>query len=265
MISLPRIARLAEAREFDRLLDEVVRNGRPLPLAIRLRLSDPEALPAAAVGFALQRVVQLTYKPTPLSAMLARMLVEMQHEDGSFGPAGSTAIAVAALLSLADQVRSLPRAWARLDEGDGRGAGSVARAAGHGRSGERSADQARPSGSSDPASHASRFSEAEFGVDRSGSSTLQGQVEHAALIALHSLHEMQDRSIALLLDGQPGLIGDKLDSAIVLWQLGADPRFAHSVRYEDLLSAAVDAGVAHDRASAPLVERIVGQVRGPWG
>lgn len=254
MISLPRLARLAESREFDRLLDEVIRNGRPLPLAIRLRLCDPEALPAAAVGLALQRVVQLTYKPTPLSAMLARMLVEMQHEDGSFGTAGSTAIAVAGLLALADQVRSLPRAWARLDEGASTRERSTS---------ER--DASGVSGDHQSFVHTSRFSEGDFHVDRRGSSTLREQVEHAALIALHAMHEMQERSVASLLDGQPGLIGDKLDSAIVLWQLGADPRFTHAVRYDDLLNAAVDAGVAHDRVSAPLVERLVGRVRGPWG
>lgn len=218
MISLPRLARLAEAREFDRLLDEVARNGRPLPLPVRLRLSQPDSLPAAATGLALQRVVQLTYRPSALIALLARTLLDLQQDDGSFGSTGATAIAVASLLALADQVRSIPAAWARLE-------------------------------------------------DRSGSarSATREELEHAALRAMHALFEAQERTIGALIDGQTGLIGDKLDSAIVLWQLGTDPRFAAMIRYEDLLASVVDAGIAHDRAAGPLVERVVGSVRGPWG
>ena len=227
MISFPRLARLAEAADYDRLLDEVTRNGRPLPLGIRMRLSEPESLPSAALGLALRRVVQLTYRPVELSATLVRELLGLQRADGSFGTIGATAVAAAAMLALLDQVRALPRAWANLERVDSARGLHEARAA-----------RVQP---------------------------LNERVEHACLTALHAIHQFQQQSASLTLDGPDGLIGDTLDSAIVLWQLGEDQRLIRSIRFDDLISSALDAGMAHDHAAGPLVERVLSPSRAPWG
>ncbi len=102
MISLPRITRLAAAQRFDVLLDEVLANGRPLPLALRLRLaSDPETLPAIALALGLQRFLELTLGPTPQATALARALLDRRRPGGSgFGDAAANAAALAALLAL---------------------------------------------------------------------------------------------------------------------------------------------------------------------
>ncbi len=109
MISLPKLVRLVAASEHGRMLEEVVRNGRPLPLRVRLRLEDAETLPAAALGLALQRVTELTYRPTDTSLSLLFGLLELARPDGAFGSIAATAVALAAMHSTLDQLGSLPR------------------------------------------------------------------------------------------------------------------------------------------------------------
>ncbi|MBL8746856.1 MAG: hypothetical protein JNK58_10930 [Phycisphaerae bacterium] len=203
MLNLPRIARLSVAGDFERMLEEVTRNGRPLPLPVRLRLSEPAGLPAAAAGLALQRITQLTYRPTPVSIGVARALVALRDDSGLFGTLAATAVALAGLLAFSDQVRSLP------------GTSQV-----------------------DP--------------------ELRVKVDESIAAALHRLHRAQEESPAARLGERPTLIGDELDSAIALWQLGLDPRFASAVRFEDLLASVEDRGMRHDRATGALLERVSG-------
>ncbi len=107
MINLPRMLRLVRAGEFDRLLNDSLRSNRLVPLRVRLRLSEPESLPAAAIGIALQRVVDLTYKPTEITAALLESLLTRQRADGTFGNTGATVVAAAALGAVARQLDSL--------------------------------------------------------------------------------------------------------------------------------------------------------------
>lgn len=105
MLSMPRLVRLAETGQFDRLLEETLRNGRPLPLAARLRLSAPESIAASAISLALSRMTELTHRPTEGSQLLAGMLLAHQEADGSFGSPAVTASAMEALLALLEQNR----------------------------------------------------------------------------------------------------------------------------------------------------------------
>lgn len=199
MISLPKLVRMASEGEHARMLDEVVRNGRPLPLAIRLRLEEGQTLPAAALGLALTRVTELTYRPSDVACTLAAMLIDCRRDDGSFGSVAATAIAAAALLAVADQIDALP---------GGRASGVY--------------------------------------IDIE----LERRIRHAAESALYALAQAQRTDEA----AGDGLIGDEIDSAIALWRLGFDTRFASAVRYEALLGAVEDRGLRHERATAPLIE-----------
>ncbi len=108
MLTLTRLERLALTNQHDRLLQEVLRNGRPLPLAARVRLSQPQALAPAAIGFALQRALELRHRPGPVARNLAARLLMLQDEDGRFGSIASTAVALAGLLHLLSVDSVLP-------------------------------------------------------------------------------------------------------------------------------------------------------------
>lgn len=60
MLSPNRIAKLAAAGQWSRLLDEVLANGRPLPEAARRRLHEPGVVRAAAACLGIQRALELT-------------------------------------------------------------------------------------------------------------------------------------------------------------------------------------------------------------
>lgn len=208
MISLPKLVRFTHSQQFDRMFDEVTHNGRGLPLAARLRLSEVEAQPATALGLALQRVCDLTYRPTPASIVLLEGLLERQRSDGSFGGVSATAVALGALWSVVDQLRALP-------------------------------------GSPSP-----HF------IDQSLEDGLNGAVGQA----LAYLKSVQDGQAASRLFDEPdGLIGDEIDSAIVLWQLGLDTRFTSYIRYAELLESVDARGLRHDRSTAQLVGRFDAQ------
>lgn len=85
---------------------------------------------------------------------------------------------------------------------------------------------------------------------------LRRGVDESIAAALHRLHRAQEESPPARLGERPTLIGDELDSAIVLWQVGLDPRFANAVRYEDLLASIEDRGLRHERTTGPLLERV---------
>ncbi len=115
MINLPRIQALAERREFERLLEQVLRNGRPLPVQVRLRLSEPGAVATAGLSLALQRALELTYRPTGTTVFLLSALLEEEHSEGGFGHdecgrphTAATATALAAMLLFVRQLDALP-------------------------------------------------------------------------------------------------------------------------------------------------------------
>ncbi|HBS29326.1 MAG TPA: hypothetical protein DEB06_07715 [Phycisphaerales bacterium] len=202
MINMPRLVRLACDGHFDAMLGEVVRNGRPLPLSVRLRLSQPDSLAPAALGLALQRVLELTYRPTDTSVSLLRELLARALPDGSFGSVSATAIALAALLGFEHQVNSLPGART----GDG-----------------------------------SRY------IDPALRATLQRAIADA-LGRLGAQWALGERT-----DGHAALLGDDIDTAVVLWQLAFCPAFGRVVPLGALFESAEANGLLHDRRTAPLV------------
>lgn len=106
MITLTRIERTALAQGWHRLLDDVLSNGRPVDLPIRLRLSEGETLHHVSAAFALQRVCELSYALCPLARALCDDLLHAQGDDGSLGSVAATAVAARALLDL----RAMPGA-----------------------------------------------------------------------------------------------------------------------------------------------------------
>lgn len=78
MLSLRHIERMVESKAYPRLIQRILANGRcDRPSAIQ-RLLDPGAVSPAALGFALQRVLELAYGPVPLADHLIRMLLALQ-------------------------------------------------------------------------------------------------------------------------------------------------------------------------------------------
>lgn len=109
MLTTNRIDRMVSGGDFDRLLNDILSNGRGTPIAVKLRLSEAETLPAAAMGLALQRLVELTFVPGEESHLLVAALLDKQADDGSFGSTAATAVAVAGLQAFLDQTR--PMRW----------------------------------------------------------------------------------------------------------------------------------------------------------
>lgn len=109
MLTTNRIDRLVSGGDYDRLMADVLNNGRTIPLAVKLRLSEESTLPAAALGLALQRLVELTFVPGEESELLVAALLDRQTDDGSFGSTAATAVAVAGLQAFFDQ--SKPMRW----------------------------------------------------------------------------------------------------------------------------------------------------------
>lgn len=193
MLALPRIAKLSIAGDHDRLLNDILHNGRPVPLAARIRLSAPETLRPAALGLALRRIAELTYRPFDDAAPIATALLEEQRPDGSFGSITATAAAVAGLSAFVDQHRPLRIASERPD----------ARAV--------------------------------------------GAAEAGLMAALNWLD-------MLTAGARPGgLIGDRLDSALIAWLFQSDPRLAGWRGFGPLLRAIDRAGLHHDRETGALL------------
>ncbi|MFG0329169.1 MAG: hypothetical protein ACF8PN_04650 [Phycisphaerales bacterium] len=128
MVGLNRIERLVSAAHFHQLLDDIVANGRPVGMPVKVRLSDPSGQPAASIGLGLQRAAELTWRLSPAVENLVDRLLESRNassssaasdpagdpNDGGFGTVAATAVAVRALFA----VRDLPgaaRIQGRLD------------------------------------------------------------------------------------------------------------------------------------------------------
>lgn len=85
MLSPNRIAKLADAGQWSRLLDEVLANGRPLPGAARSRLHEPGVVRAAAACLGIQRALELTrgaLRATEMAALLEGLYATLDERGG---------------------------------------------------------------------------------------------------------------------------------------------------------------------------------------
>ncbi len=193
MLALPRIAKLSLAGDHDRLLNDILHNGRPVPLAARIRLSASEAVRPAALGLALRRIAELTYRPVDEAAAIVTALLEEQRPDGSFGSIAATAAAVAGLSAFMDQHRPLRIASDRPD------------------------------------------------------ALVVGSAEAGLASALSWFDAMSAGARA------DGLIGDRLDSALIAWLFQSDPRLTGWRGFGPLLRSIDRAGLHHDRETSALL------------
>jgi len=103
MLSENRLRKLAETRHYTQIVDEVLSNGRPITLAFRLRLSDPETLRPAALALALRRLTEISFAVTDTTRYLAEQLLSCCRPSGSFGSIAATALALRALFNVRSQ------------------------------------------------------------------------------------------------------------------------------------------------------------------
>lgn len=115
MISHVQIDRMIELKEYRRLVERILDNGRSRSNMAKRVLSRPEAAGPAALGLSLQRLAELTYAPTATADRIARRLVVMQRRDGLFGYGSdtpyetllaATAAAVRGLIDYAGHLRA---------------------------------------------------------------------------------------------------------------------------------------------------------------
>lgn len=109
MVNAARIDRMLRSARHEQLLDEVLSNGRRLPLAARAILAQDGVVELAAHALALQRLVELTYSIPPGSLQLAQHLTQhltqFTHADRPTH-AIAAVLAVASLYDLASQALS---------------------------------------------------------------------------------------------------------------------------------------------------------------
>lgn len=84
MISMNQIARMIDHECHAQLIDRILSNGRCRSALVRQVLMESDALPTAALGLALQRISEMTYRPEPLSDSIAQHLLTLQRADGLF-------------------------------------------------------------------------------------------------------------------------------------------------------------------------------------
>ncbi len=117
MLSTHKIERLIDSADWSTLLEALVENGRPMPLALRLQLLEDASLPVAALGLALQRLVELTYAPSApaleAAVRLSDLLHRAVHTDTDAAPCGAAvALGAAGLADLARQADECGRGLA---------------------------------------------------------------------------------------------------------------------------------------------------------
>lgn len=225
MLSQFRVARLASAEEFDRLLNEVLMNGRPLPLSARLRLSAPGCLAASALGLALARLSELTWRPEPPAAELAERLLERQSSLGDFGSIPATACALAGLAALHAQIAALP--------------------------GTKVGMEFLPSGLT-PRVRAAADAAASWLASRSR----EDQFSLFETAPDEPLDTGDARVSGRSGADSPPPIGDHIDTALVLWALGAAPGLLSRVGLPSPEAVIDDLGLRHRRETSALVESI---------
>jgi len=165
MISLSKIERWTNAERFEDLLDAVLSNGRPLPLALRLRLEQADGSRLSSAGLGLQRAVELSYFPAPAAIQLGRVIAEALVLNPARGeiPIAASAVAAAALVDLVAQCEACQMAL---------------------------------------------------------SPELEHLIEDALAVFGRRLFEAQTTSAG---GASEGLIGDEIDTAVVLWQSATRP------------------------------------------
>ncbi len=84
MLTPSQILRSIESREFRRLIDRLLTNGRCHSQHARRLLQQPAGIEAVAIGLALQRIGELAYWAVPEGSDLAHRLMRLQRHDGSF-------------------------------------------------------------------------------------------------------------------------------------------------------------------------------------
>lgn len=85
MLTPTQIGRFIANKDFRRLIDRLLSNGRCHSRRAQARLHEPEALEVAAIGLGLQRICELAYWSVPDGSDLAHQLLRLQRRDGSFG------------------------------------------------------------------------------------------------------------------------------------------------------------------------------------
>jgi hypothetical protein len=195
MLQVTKLLRLLEAQRYGQVIDEVLRNGRPLPVALRSRLAGEAEARFAALGFGLQRVVELSYAPSAEAERLAAAAVDASSELSGGG--GGAAV----------MVRPSPAAMAILIAG-----------------------LVDVLGLADST-----------GCDLSPG--LPGRIRAVIRTACYELAEAQ-AGLAVRDARSGGLVGDAVDSSVVLWQLGP--------RHEALLGLEVPSFRRLEEAAARL-------------
>lgn len=218
MLSPFRVARLVASEEFDRLLNEVLMNAPPVPLAVRVRLSEQGALTASALGLALKRLTELTWRPEPPATELARRLFDLQHPDGSFGPVVSTICSASGLSALLAQSAALP-----------------------GISGTHHTDFL-PEGLLERAAQA---------VESARTWLVQQPTLAQALV---SCPHTNGAGVAVRRSAPN--TSELIDTAVLLWQFAQQPEALHSLGITQPAHIVDRLGLRHHRESAPLVESV---------
>lgn len=80
MLSISNIDRTLQSRNYDRLLQDLARNGLVMPLPLRIQLAESAA---GARGLGLRRLIELTYGPTAQTFELMRKLMAAQSPSGA--------------------------------------------------------------------------------------------------------------------------------------------------------------------------------------
>jgi len=88
MLSMKQLDRNWRAKAYDTLTRDLALNGLPVPLSLRVRLSNHNDAPT---GLALRRAAELIYGSTALTRDMVEQLLEDQRPDGSWGWSGSSA------------------------------------------------------------------------------------------------------------------------------------------------------------------------------
>ncbi len=97
MITSAKIRRLAIDGDSDRLLEAVLKNGRPLPMEARLRCAGPDGADSVALALGLQRAIELNIALTEDCGVVLQLLLDHERESGGFGGACANAAAIRAL------------------------------------------------------------------------------------------------------------------------------------------------------------------------
>lgn len=214
MISFPRIVRHAARCDYEHLFEDVLRNGPPLPLALRMRLGSGADSAPAALGLALKRIIEVTHRPTEASRELLDRLLDQQNTDGSFGGIAATGVALGALLSVLEQIDSLPGAARRNGSG------------GSGGSGGRGVLLIDPD--------------------------LESRLRRGVDEALHFLASAHEEALHAE-DGAPALLGDAIDTAVLLWQLAGNRFAGDRLRLDRLHDAAQAHGLSHNPVTSGIL------------